>query len=118
MLKEIQNNIEKWYNGETNFGQGNKYYSIAASGNTITIKYNPIVREIEEFKDYINKMDDDLFIDVCENIGNKNLLKISEALTNEDDSSIEAINEFKQSLKKMLESKLNYYQECWNNLIK
>lgn len=110
MLNEIIEKVTNWYNGQTNWGESSPNLTITASDNEITIWYN---RDAEDFKEYLNKIDDDLFIDVCEKLGNDKLHELANNINTK-----EVIKEFKQALKDTIETKLNYYQECWNNLIR
>lgn len=75
-----------------------------------------INKELVVFLDYLQNIDDDLFIDVCAYIGNDELHKLQETLNS--DNYKEGITKFKKYIREFIFGKLNYYQECWNQYSK
>ena len=81
---------------------------------SIEVKENT---ELEEFVDYLEKIDDDLFVEVCETLGTEKINQIQECLnSSERDTVLSGMLLFKNTLSKVLKNKIKYYQECWNNL--
>ena len=112
----------------------NKEYNYSENGLTISAKSsdgssslqisyeepkNLAREEAEDFKQYLETLDDDLFLDVCNSLGSETISKISNCLqTNNVESVRSGILRFKQELKQVLTDKINYYTECLNNLCK
>lgn len=112
----------------------NKEYNYSGNGLTISAKssdgctslqisyeepQNLAREEAEDFKQYLETLDDDLFLDVCNSLGSETISKISNCLqTNNVESVRSGILRFKQELKQVLTDKINYYTECLNNLCK
>lgn len=112
----------------------NKEYNYSENGLTISAKssdgctsvqisyeepQNLAREEAEDFKQYLETLDDDLFLDVCNSLGSETISKISNCLqTNNVESVRSGILRFKQELKQVLTDKINYYTECLNNLCK
>lgn len=80
MEKEIINKVKEWYIEGGIFKTNTSEYTIEASENTITIKINRNNKQIEAFIDFINNLDDELFIAVCEKLGNEKIRDINHAL--------------------------------------
>ena len=113
---------------------GNREYNYSENGLTISAKSsdgctslqinyeepkNLAKEEAEDFKKYLETLDDDLFLDVCNSLGSETISKISNCLhTNNVESVRSGILRFKQELKQVLTAKINYYTECLNNLCK
>ena len=75
--------------------------------------------EAEDFQKYLEKLEDDLFIDVCESLGSEQLTRIANCLHSDDVEAVRSgILRFKQELKEVLTTKISYYTECLNNLDK
>lgn len=58
-------------------------------------------------------MDDNLFVEVCENLGSGTINKMQDAIngTNLEEAKA-AICKFKNEAKELLINKINYYKEC------
>ena len=113
---------------------GNREYNYSENGLTISAKSsngsssiqisyeepkNLARKEAEDFKKYLETLDDELFLDVCNSLGSETISKISNCLqTNNIESVRSGILRFKQELKQVLTDKINYYTECLNNLCK
>ena len=75
--------------------------------------------EAEDFQKYLEKLDDDLFTDVCDSLGGEQLSRIANCLNSDDVEAVRSgILRFKQELKEVLTTKISYYTECLNNLDK
>lgn len=84
---------------------------------SIQLTYDIAKKESEQFTEYLNTLEDNLFIEVCESLGGAELSAMSEKLTSGNIESVRtAIARFKTELRKILENKINYYTECLNNL--
>ena len=84
---------------------------------SIQLTYDIAKKESEQFTEYLNTLEDNLFIEVCESLGGAELSVMSEKLTSGNIESVRtAIARFKIELRKILENKINYYTECLNNL--
>lgn len=86
----------------------------------LTIKYdsskneeNLVTQEREKFLELIKEMDDNLFVEVCENLGSETINKMQDAIngTNLEEAKA-AICKFKNEAKELLINKINYYKEC------
>ena len=91
------------------------------NGIQLTISYeepeNLAETEAEDFKNYIETLDDELFIEVCESLGSDQLARITNCVKSEDVETVRAgVLRFKQELKKVLVNKIEFYQECLDNL--
>lgn len=63
--------------------------------------------EVSKFQKYLESLDDDLFIDVCEYLGKSELNKIQECLESEKLESVRAgITKFKMALSKVVTMKI------------
>ena len=112
----------------------NKEYNYSENGLTISAKSSDgctslqinyeepkdlAKEEAEDFREFLNNLDDDLFIDVCDSLGQETVARIHNCVHSEDIESVRSgILRFKKELKKVLVDKLNYYSECLNNLDK
>lgn len=58
-------------------------------------------------------MDDNLFVEVCENLGSETINKMQDVIngTNLEEAKA-AICKFKNEAKELLINKINYYKEC------
>lgn len=75
--------------------------------------------EAEDFKNYIESLDDELFTSTCESLGGEQLTRIANCLNSDDVEAVRSgVLRFKQELKQVLVNKINYYTECLNNLDK
>ena len=91
------------------------------NGIQLTISYeepeNLAETEAEDFKNYIETLDDELFIEVCESLGGDQLARITNCVKSQDVEAVRAgVLRFKQELKKVLVNKIDFYQECLDNL--
>lgn len=72
-------------------------------------------KEAEDFTKYLETLDDELFTEVCESLGD--VVRISNCLNSDNlDTVRSAILRFKQELKKVLTDKINYYTEQLNRI--
>lgn len=75
--------------------------------------------EAEDFKKYLENIDEDIFVGTCELMGQAEITKISNCLSSEDIDSVRAGElKFKSYLKEYLNSQIKYYQSCWNTYLK
>ena len=83
------------------------------NGFEISIKYtNPVQSEVEKFKDFLNNLDDELFIGICELIGNDGLQRIQDCLDSENIESVRsAVSFFKTHARKFIADKTKYLNE-------
>lgn len=83
------------------------------NGFEISIKYaNPVQSEVEKFKDFLNDLDDELFIGICELIGNDGLQRIQDCLDSENIESVRsAVCFFKTHARKFIADKTKYLNE-------
>lgn len=74
-------------------------------------------KEAEDFNKYVNSIEDDLFVEVCENLGNETVLKISNCLKSNDVEQVRsAVLRFKQEFKKLLQAKIEKYNKYLTQL--
>jgi hypothetical protein len=105
-------------NEEYNYSNNGLNFSAKTSDGKILIEitYND---EVTDFKKFLDGLDDEIFIEVCESLGKEAVTKIHKSLTSNNLELIrENINRFKTELKKVLNNKINFYTRCLDNLTK
>lgn len=112
-------------NGEYKYSENGLNISAKSSDGTLSLQVsyeepkNLAKDEAEDFQNFVKQIDDDLFIDVCESLGQDDLTRIVNCLNSEDVEKVRSgILKFKQELKKIITDKINYYQECLVSLLK
>lgn len=86
----------------------------------LTIKYdssqnekNLVKQEREKFLELIKEIDDNVFVEVCENLGSELINKMQDAINGTNlEAARSAILRFKGEVSKLLISRINYYKEC------
>lgn len=86
----------------------------------LTIKYdstqneeNLVKQEREKFLELIKEIDDNVFVEVCENLGSELINKMQNAINGTNlEAARSAILRFKSETSKLLVSRINYYKEC------
>lgn len=74
-------------------------------------------KEAEDFNKYVNTIEDNLFVEVCEQLGNETVLKINNCLKSNDVEQVRsAILRFKQEFKKLLQVKIEKYNKYLSQL--
>lgn len=74
-------------------------------------------KEAEDFNKYVNSIEDNLFVEVCEHLGTETVLKINNCLKSNDVEQVRsAILRFKQEFKKLLLSKIEKYNKYLTQL--
>ena len=83
------------------------------NGFELSVKYtNPVQSEVEKFTDFLNSLDDELFVDICEQIGNDGLQKIQDCLDSENIESVRsAVSYFKTHAREFITDKTKYLNE-------
>lgn len=135
MFTELENliNLEQFQELFNTLAE-NKEYNYSENGLTISAKSSDgctsvqisyeepkdlAKEEAEDFREYLNKLDDDLFIDVCDSLGQETVTRIHNCLNSEDIETVRSgILRFKNELKEVLVNKISYYLECLNSLDK
>ena len=92
----------------------------------LTIKYdssqnekNLVKQEREKFLELIKEIDDNVFVEVCENLGSELINKMQDAINGTNlEAARSAILRFKNETSKLLVSRINYYKECLAKLDK
>lgn len=135
MFTELENLIDlEQFQELFNTLAENKEYNYSENGLTISAKSSDgctsvqisyeepkdlAKEEAEDFREYLNKLDDDLFIDVCDSLGQETVTRIHNCLNSEDIETVRSgILRFKNELKEVLVNKISYYLECLNSLDK
>lgn len=111
MKNEIIKTVTDWFDSGESFGQSSPNLTITATNNTITITLNRNKLVADNFRSFIRDLDDDLFLEVCEELGNENVIEISNALDS-GEKIHEYIALFKNTLSEIITDKFNYYKEC------
>lgn len=108
-------------NGEYNYSENGLNISAKTSDGRTSIQMsyeqpkNLAKKEAEDFTKYLETLDDELFTEVCESLGD--VVRISNCLNSDNlDTVRSAILRFKQELKKVLTDKINYYTEQLNRV--
>ena len=80
------------------------------NGFELSVKYaNPVQSEVDKFTDFLNSLDDELFVNICEKIGNDGLQRIQNCLDSENIESIRsAVSYFKAHAREYIEDKTKY----------
>ena len=135
MFTELENliNLEQFQELFNTLAE-NKEYNYSENGLTISAKSSDgctsvqisyeepkdlAKEEAEDFREYLNKLDDDLFIDVCDSLGQETVTRIHNCLNSEDVETVRSgILRFKNELKEVLVNKISYFLECLNSLDK
>lgn len=111
--------------GEYNYSENGLNISAKSSDNCISlqIKYEePKITaesEAKDFQKFLEDLDDDLFMDVCESLGQDNIARIHDCIHSTDIESVRSgVIRFKKEYREVLNNKINYYIECLNNLDK
>lgn len=83
------------------------------NGFELSIKYtNPVQSEVDKFTDFLNSLDDELFVNICEKIGNDGLQRIQNCLDSENIESVRsAVSYFKAHAREYIENKTKYLNE-------
>ena len=83
------------------------------NGFELSVKYtNPVQSEVDKFTDFLNSLDDELFVNICEKIGNDGLQRIQNCLDSENIESVRsAISYFKAHAREYIENKTKYLNE-------
>ena len=102
-------------NKDYKFNKNGLDISMNSSDNSfeLSVKYtNPVQSEVEKFTDFLNGLDDELFVDICERIGNDGLQKIQDCLDSENIESVRsAVSYFKANAKDFICDKIKYLNE-------
>lgn len=115
-------------NGEFNYSENGLNISAKSSDNELSLQVSyetpkqtaeTAESEAKDFQKFIETIDDDLFTDICESLGGEQLSRIANCLNSKDIESVRsAVLRFKQEMREVLTSKINFYTECLNNLDK
>ena len=83
------------------------------NGFELSVKYtNPVQSEVDKFTDFLNGLDDELFVNICEKIGNDGLQRIQNCLDSENIESVRsAVSYFKSHAREYIENKTKYLNE-------
>lgn len=110
-------------NGEFNYSENGLNISAKSSDNALQLQVSyetpkPTAKsEAKDFQKFIETIDDNLFTDVCESLGGEQLSRIANCLNSDDVEAVRsAVLRFKQEMKNVLVKKIEYYQECLDNL--
>lgn len=102
MLHEIFKALEKGEQYE--YSDANTQISINPHGISIQYKSSTDTREVEDFLRYCDRLDDELFIEVCESFESDELSKLQDQLDTPDYK--ETISTFTQRVKEIAHSRL------------
>lgn len=112
-------------NGEYKYSENGLTISAKSSGNQLSFEVsyeepkNLAKEEGEDFKEFIENLDDELFTETCESLGGEALTRIANCLNSEDVESVRSgVLRFKKELREVLTGKIEYYTECLHNLDK
>lgn len=87
---------------------------------SISVEYNNEAKNlVDEFDNYVREIDDELFVDVCEELGNDKVRSIQDNL-NQDNLDLirESISEFNYALSKVSSNKIKKHREEIKKLAK
>lgn len=104
MLEELVSLLVQTLNESGDFSLSEEGLSVKGSKKdnvySVSIEYNDPQKDV--FEDYLNSIDDDLFIEVCESMGEEKIKEIQ----NLTDSEV-ALRMFKEEFHKLINSKIN-----------
>ena len=102
-------------NKDYKFNKNGLDISMNSSDNSfeLSVKYtNPVQSEVDKFTDFLNSLDDELFVNICEKIGNDGLQRIQNCLDSENIESVRsAVSYFKAHAREYIEDKTKYLNE-------
>lgn len=112
-------------NGEYNYSENGLNISAKSSDGctSLQISYeepkNLAKEEAEDFKEFLEALDEDLFLDTCESLGQDNVARIHNCIHSEDVEAVRSgVLRFKKELREVLINKIEFYTECLTNLDK
>ena len=107
-------------NQEYCFSEDGLTIKVTQSNNSISldVSYEDTVqKELDDFKKFNESLNDNLFIEVCERLGNKQLKNIDDCISSTDIESVRAgILKFKNTVRELVKHKMQYYTELYNSL--
>ena len=118
-LKQLFNALAE--NGEYKYSENGLNISAKSSEGQLSlqINYNNAKLEASDFTKFLEDLDGDLFLEVCESLGQENVQRIHKCLETDNVESVRSgILRFKKELKKILNNKINYYSQCLDSLNK
>lgn len=118
-LKQLFNALAE--NGEYKYSENGLNISAKSSEGQLLlqINYNNAKLEASDFTKFLEDLDGDLFLEVCESLGQENVQRIHKCLEADSVESVRSgILRFKKELKKILNNKINYYSQCLDSLNK
>lgn len=121
LIDSLQNGKDFSYKGEgldvrAKVGEGYQYITI---GYTSDDELELAEKERGSFRTYLESLEDNLFIDFTEWMGQDNIHKITESLnSNKLESVRSGIAKFNSLFKDFLNGKIDYYKKCLNKLLK
>lgn len=66
-------------------------------------------KEVAKFQEFLNTLDDELFIEVCDSLGQREIEKIQECLNSDKLETVRAaILNFRSALNKIVDNKISY----------
>ena len=75
-------------------------------------KDDSVNREVNEFHKFLDGLDNELFVEVCEYINNEDLQKIQKCVDSDNLETVRAgITKFKSYLSKYAKDRIKYYQK-------
>lgn len=112
-------------NGEYKYSENGLNISAKSSDNQLSFELSyeepkDLAKvEGEDFKKFIENLDDELFTETCESLGGEVLTRIASCLNSKDVEAVRSgVLRFKKELREVLVKKINYYSECLNSLDK
>lgn len=107
-------------NGEYQYSDNGLTISAKSSDGKVSIEAqytNAAKQEVRDFKKLIEELDDDLFLEICESLGNDVVLRIQECVNSEDVESVRsAAIRFKTELKNVVNKRIKYYTDILNKV--
>jgi hypothetical protein len=93
--------------GVCNLKAGNLVISANSDDNSLSIHIEKAPSLTEEFQDFLEQLDDDLFVDTCDLLGNDTINRIQTGLDSDDiESQRLSILKFKEALKVVASNKI------------
>ena len=110
-------------NGKYKYSENGLNISAESSGNKVLVQVSyeapNAKQEGEDFRKFIEGLDDELFTEVCESLGGETLTRIANCLNSEEVESVRSgVLRFKKELRDVLNKKIEQYTKCLNSLDK
>lgn len=118
MITELLNDLIQAINKNKDYYISEKGLTIKSTDNSLCllIQYDRqkdlVKEELTKFQEYLEQLEDELFIEICENIGEDGISNIQGYLESQELDTVRlGISEFKKSASRLIKSKIEKLQQ-------